>query len=463
MFRLGYSEWNRLFAGILALTAGLSTAIGLAQHTAAADHRLKVLHRFCPRGGLKGCPDGKFPAPGLIKDAADSLYGTTCCGGNGSNAGVVFELTPNASRTSWTETVLYSFCPQGGTCADGNFPEAGVIIDRPGNLYGTTALGGNASNAGVVFELRPNASRTAWTETVLYSFCPQGGTCADGRLPEAGVIMDAAGSLYGTTYDGGSANSGGVVFRLTPNASRTTWTEAVLYSFCPQGGRCADGKFPAAGLVMDKAGNLYGTTNEGGNANDNGVVFKLTPNASRTAWAETVLYSFCAQGGTCADGRFPFGNGLIIDGVGNLYGTTYGGGNASNAGVVFELTPNASRTAWTERVLYSFCPQGGTCADGSFPFGNRLIMDGAGNLYGTTSGGGNASNAGVAFELTPNASRTAWTETVLYSFCPQGGTCLQGGTPLGGVTMDGSGNLYGTTASGGINNRGVAFELVKFP
>jgi uncharacterized repeat protein (TIGR03803 family) len=174
-----------------------------------------------------------------------------------------------------------------------------------------------------------------------------------------------------------------------------------------------------------------------------------------------VLHIFCAQGGNGADGRNPV-SGLIMDGAGNLYGTTQHGGNASSAGVVFELAPNPSRTAWTETVLYRFCRQGGTCVEGAQP-ATGVIMDGAGNLYGTTSMGDAAPGNGVVFKLTANASRTGWTETVLHRFCWQGTPCLDGAQPSAGLIMDGAGNLYGTTASGGNNNNGVLFELVKSP
>jgi uncharacterized repeat protein (TIGR03803 family) len=213
--------------------------------------------------------------------------------------GAVFELTPNAAKTAWTETVLYSFCAQGGeSCTDGANPEASLVMDAAGRLYGTTYEGGGAdNNSGTVFELTPNAAKTRWTETVLYSFCTQGGeSCTDGVLPHAGLIMDAAGRLYGTTYEGG-AHGAGTVFELTPNAAKTTWTKTVLYSFGAQSG---DGAYPeVAGLIMGASGQLYGTTT-GGGAHGAGTVFELTPNAAKTTWTETVLYSFCAQGGGAA-------------------------------------------------------------------------------------------------------------------------------------------------------------------
>jgi uncharacterized repeat protein (TIGR03803 family) len=297
------------------------------------------------------------------------------------------------------ETVLYSF--KGGQ--DGGNPVAGLIMDSAGRLYGTTYAGGmengncyggpppgNGNACGVVFALTPNAARTTWTETVLYSFCAQGG--CDGTNPAAGLIKDSAGRLYGTTDF--------TVFELTPNAAKTKWTETVLYSFCAQSG-CTDGAGPQAGLIMEAAGRLYGTTENGGAYGSYGTVFELTPNAAKTKWTESVLYSF--KGGQ--DGDAPVA-GLIID-AGHLYGTTLRGGAYGHGtvfgGTVFELTPNAAKTKWTETVLYSFCAQSG-CTDGEFPQAG-LMMDSAGRLYGTTNLGG-AYGYGTVFELTPNAAKT---------------------------------------------------------
>jgi uncharacterized repeat protein (TIGR03803 family) len=331
-----------------------------------------------------------FPAAGLIQDAVGNLYGTTEFGGLQSNpsclqfsstsggCGVVFKLTP-----SGTATGLYSFT--GG--ADGANPLAGLIRDAAGNLYGTTYLGGSATNpgcgpsigCGVVFKLSP-----AGAETVLHSFTDG----ADGGLPTAGLILDAAGNLYGTASFGGGSGYG-VVFKVSSCGSRFK----VLYSFT--GG--ADGGFPTAGLIQDPAGNLYGTTFGGGAKSSAcipyvsnlsrtcGVVFKLSPTG-----AETVLHTFA--GG--ADGGNPAA-GLVRDAAGNLYGTTLVGGPESSAcgtlgcGTVFKLTPSG-----TETVLHSF-----TGADGANTSAG-LILDAASILYGTTNGGG-AYRGGVVFRLTP--------------------------------------------------------------
>jgi uncharacterized repeat protein (TIGR03803 family) len=274
--------------------------------------------------------------------------------------------------------------------------------------------------------LKHNTNGT-WTESVLHSF-----TGADGKLPRAELIFDAAGNLYGTTNGGGPSNDG-VVFRLKPN-SDGTWTESVLHSFSG-----ADGAAPVGGLVFD-AGNLYGTTANGGAyEGESGVVFRLKPNSDGT-WTESVLYNF--TGG--ADGGFSFA-GLIFDAVGNLYGTGSAGG-AYGYGVVFKLKPNTDGT-WTESVLYSFT--GG--ADGGVPL-TGLIFDAAGDLYGTANDSGSTActiGCGVVFKLAPTSS--GWSETVLHSFLGYGAY------PLAPVIFDPAGNLYGTTSSG--TKFGLIFEI----
>jgi uncharacterized repeat protein (TIGR03803 family) len=234
------------------------------------------------------------------------------------------------------------------------------------------------------------------------------------------LITDAAGNLYGTAQN--------VLYKLAPNQGGSGWTETVLYRFCSQT-HCTDGSGPS-GLIMDAAGNLYGTTNTGG-ARNWGTVFKLTPNQNG-GWIETVIYSFCSNpDASCLTGAHPDGR-LVMDAAGNLYGTAPMGGNGS--GTVFELTPDQSGTTWTATALHGFCPNW-NCADGQNPHGD-LAIDAAGNLYGTTHyGGANNSSSfcssmgcGVAFELTPNQDRSVWTETVLYNFCSQA-NCADGATP----------------------------------
>jgi uncharacterized repeat protein (TIGR03803 family) len=347
-----------------------------------------VLHNFCARAG---CADGEFPYAGLVFDQEGNLYGTTERGGaqiDGYGTGVVFRVSPQGK-----ETVLYTFCPQTG-CTDGNWPLDGLVFDQKGDLYGTTYYGGAYGN-GTVFKLTPKGK-----EAVLYSFCPQGGfSCTDGEGPWAGVVFDQKGNLYGTTLKGGAAYNSdcdfgcGVVFKVSPEGNET-----VLYSFCEQA-NCADGAQPYAGVVLDQKGNLYGTTYSGGNNKNRicdpagcGLVFKLTPEGK-----ETVLHRFCAES-KCVDGLGPAA-GVVFDQKGNLYGTTYSGGAYSNrtcssgCGVVFKLTPKGKET-----VLYSFCAQN-NCADGALPSAG-LILDQKGNMYGTTRDDG-AHSGGVVFKITP--------------------------------------------------------------
>jgi uncharacterized repeat protein (TIGR03803 family) len=284
------------------------------------------------------------------------------------------------------EQTLYTFCSQ-INCTDGSSPYAGLIMDLAGNLYGTTLTGG-AHDKGTVFKLVPNGS--GWSETVLYDFCSQA-YCTDGSRPFGGLVMDAAGNLYGTTSDGGSVCYGydrcGTAFKLTPIGAG--WTETIIYTFCAQTD-CSDGAFPSSGLIMDEVGNLYGTT-DGGGSHNQGTVFRLAPTG--TGWTETVLYSFCAQT-NCSDGRSPWRATLIMDATGNLYGTTYWGGRGGYDGTVFKLSPTS--TGWTETVLYSFCAQT-NCGDGYLPVAG-VIMDAAGNLYGTTTICGSTCG-GTVFQL----------------------------------------------------------------
>jgi uncharacterized repeat protein (TIGR03803 family) len=399
---------------------------------AGAQSKCKTLHRF------KGGKDAEGAYAGLIFDQKGNLYGTEAGGGNQNN-GTVFKLMPNADG-SWSESVLYTFCSL-SHCADGGFPTASLIFDQVGNLYGT-AFAGGAHGLGTVFKLAPNADGS-WTESVLHNFT--GGT--DGAYPWASLIFDQTGNLYGTTY--GGADDLGTVFKLTPNADGS-WTESVLHNFT--GG--TDGANPYASLIFDQAGNLYGATIEGGERSsclyDNcGVVFELMPNANGT-WRESVLYRFGGGKG----GEWPYG-GLIIDQAGNLYGTAEFAGNLSQCldgcGVVFELTRQKDGS-WAESVLYRFSGR-----DGRYPL-SGLIFDAAGNLYGTTNLGGDRSlcggtGCGVVFKLVPNSNGT-WTETVLHRFLDR-----PGAGPYAGLILDASGNLYGTTVGDVPTTHGSVFEI----
>jgi uncharacterized repeat protein (TIGR03803 family) len=331
------------------------------------------------------------------------------------------------------EKVLHSF----GSGTDGLYPFAAVILDSSGNLWGTTWEGGTGpcnGGCGIAFELTPG-SKGQWTENILYNFQ---GRPSDAGKPSASLILDAQGNLYGTARYGGPTScpkACGAVFELSQ--SNGTWTETLLHVFT--GGK--DGENPYAELIADKSGNLYSTT-YGGGTHGKGTVFELSP--SNGTWTKTVLYNFKGS-----DGNGPLA-GLIFDSTGNLYGTT-GRGGASDHGVVFELTP--STKGWSETVLYSFA---GAPADGDEPSAD-LIMDGTGNIYSTTRAGGAGTacrnGCGTVFELI--SSNGTWTESVLYSFSGK----PDGATPFAGLIFDQSGNLYGTTDTGGEKNDGVIFEL----
>ncbi len=320
-----------------------------------------------------------------------------------------------------TETVLKGFKGSNGT-----YPLAGVIFDSAGNLYGTVS-GGGVYDFGAVFELIPNPGG-GWTEKLLHSFNANG---KDGYWPFASLVFDSAGNLYGTTESGGTY-MGGTVFELTPHAGGL-WSEKVLHSFNTTGG---DGVNPYGNLVFDAAGNLYGTTYHGGKTSM-GTVFLLHPEGG--AWKEKIIHRF--SGG---EGQWPTG-GLILDAVGNLYGTASNGGGSLDDGTVFKLTPSAGGS-WTATTLFDFDGYSGAHPTGV------LVFDAAGNLYGTTGGG--IPEYGNVFELTPSASGT-WTEAILLEF--DGGT--NGGSPSGGLIFDPAGNLYGTTTIGGANSEGLVFEL----
>jgi uncharacterized repeat protein (TIGR03803 family) len=320
-----------------------------------------------------------------------------------------------------TEAVLYSFSGE----PDGANPNSKVVFNN-GDLYGTTPNGG--LGYGTVYQLAPNGSG-GWTETVIYSFCSLA-SCADGEDPSYSyVIFDSKGNLYGTTYSGGT-NGDGAVFELTPNGSGG-WTESVLYSFCSVT-NCADGENPVSGLVMDSSGNLYGTTWTGGvdTGTLNGAVFELSPpSVSGNPWTEQVIYDISS---TYA--------GLTINGA-DIFGPAFGS--------IFELSPNGSG-GWTSKVIFTF-NSADASTEGSNPNG-ALSFDSAGNIYGTTYAGG-ADKDGLVYKLTLGTNGK-YTRSTLYTFDNEGTN------PLGGVVLDASGNLYGTTFTGGAHADGNVYELV---
>ena len=379
---------TRSIAAVLALTV-LSVLMAITAPSAQAQ-TFNSLYSF------SGSPDGQTPYAGVISDNSGTLYGTTEVGGS-SNLGTVYSFRKG------TDTVLHSF-----TGSDGEYPFAALLMDKSGTLYGTTLEGG-ASGAGTVFAFSSSGL------TTLYSFT--GGT--DGGYPYSGLVLDKKGNLYGTTYTGGSSGYG-AVFKVNIKTKK----ETVLHSFTG----APDGEYPLYGnLLIDKAGNLYGTAAEGGTSNY-GIVWEVSAKGK-----ETVLYSFA--GGT--DGEYAFEQSLATDGKHTLYGTTEDGGTYG-VGVVFKVNIKTKK----EAVLYSF----NTSGDGEYP-SSGLVRDKKGNLYGTTQIGG-ANSLGTVFEVTGTK------ETILHSF---DGT--DGENPFTSPLIDEKGTLYGTTYVGGAHSDGTIYSL----
>jgi len=413
----------------IAALLGVAAALLLLALPAHAAHTLKVLYDFT------GGADGGSPQYALIRDAAGNLYGATATGGASGN-GTVFELV-NKTGT-WSETVLYSFA--GGT--DGASPSGRLAMDSAGNLYGMTSAGGT-HGVGTIYRL--TSSGGTWTEKVLFSF-------PGFPSPSGGLILDAKGNLYGSTLSAGNPHcyhGCGLVFRLSLTKA-LKWKYTILYRFL--GHTKNDGEQPTGDLVFDAAGNLYGTTFIGGTLGETGgmhgygTVFELS--LSGTTWTEKVLHNFA---GATTDGSYP-GAGVVFDKAGNLYTTTTGGGILNSActgadggcGVVVQFVPSGG--TWTENVIYQFT--GGN--DGADP-DSVLTMDASGNLYGTAPQGGSKAG-GVLYEL--SLSGGVWTQSVLHAFLGK----PDGQQPEGGVIMDPAGNFYGTTFTGGAGN-GTVYQV----
>jgi len=412
----------RSLASILKLAAVV--VLATATIPLAQAQSFTVLYSFA------GYPtDGAGPGAGLLMDASGNLYGTTSYGGNVNGAkcarsgyagcGTVFKV-----NTDGVETPLHNFTGGG----DGATPRSSLIMDANGDLYGTTTYGGDTNNCvdtgyagcGVVFKL------SGAKETVLHRF--SGG---DGAFPQAGVIMDGRGNLYGTTLERGEFNDG-VVFKLAGKK------ETVLHSFT--GGK--DGGFVTSGLIMDGKGSLYGTAAYGGDLDCDypggcGVVFKLAGKEL------TVLHNFKES----PDGDNPYAA-LLLDAEGNLYGTTRTGGEPYSAGTVFEVSATGK-----ESVLHRFRMNYKVGHDGQLPE-TVVVRDAQGNLYGTTEEGG-PSGGGVVYEITTDGA-----EKILHDFCT--GDCSDGVFP-NGLIIDAKGNLYGTAFGGGLNDDGTIFMITPAP
>lgn len=409
--------------------------------TAASVHALsqeKVLYAF------NGGADGLSPTANLTFDTAGNLYGTTFHGGDYqcdsfSGCGTVFKLELGTDG-KWSKRVLHIFHGE-----DGAYPN-GMIFDGAGNLYGTALTGGGTQGYGVVFKLTRSVIGP-WKETILHTFRNK-----DGGLPAGSLVFDSVGNLYGTTQTGGNLNACGgagcgTVFELTQGGDKK-WTMTVLHAF-----KGNDGSNPTCTPILDPVGNLYGTTSSGG-ASGYGTVFEIKrgPNGR---WIGTVLHFFDGR-----DGAEPYA-GLVFDSAGNLYGTTQFGGDLNSfycggvgCGTVFKLAPGPNGK-WIPAVIHAF-----NGVDGMNPLAG-LMVDAAGNLYGTTF-----YNYGVVFELSQDANNR-WMETVLHVFQGQDGL-----DPVAGLVSDSLGNLYGTTEHGGkLSNCqseygdgcGVAFEFKPEP
>jgi uncharacterized repeat protein (TIGR03803 family) len=415
-----------------------------------------TLYDFCAQ---PDCADGSEPEAALIQDKAGNLYGTTVLGGK-YNSGTVFALSHNRGRPAWTENVLYSFCVSG--CGEGAGPPWGSLVMSPsGAIYGATALGGGLNKQGSVFELTFDNSTNEWTEKTLYNFC-SANLCSDGRWANGSLILSPTGTIFGTTLFGGNEDHG-TVFALIPNQAGS-WTHVVLYAFCQIKRRniCIDGSNPGGGLALDDEGRLYGTTQSGGRRHS-GTVFELAPH-SATVYTETVLHDFCRRPG-CTDGAAPAGGLVMSANQQRFFGTTSDGGPLStDAGVVFQLTRKTT-APWPTRVIYSFCSLG-RCADGFSPYSIPHLLFRAGHLFGATvyggtrTSGGNGYGGGTVFELAADGP-PPWRETVLYSFCQAGGiACSDGQQPMAGLTAAGASKFHGATRLGGLHGGGTVFEII---
>jgi uncharacterized repeat protein (TIGR03803 family) len=410
----------RYMMGVLASSCVLALLPG-----AAAAQKVTTLLNFSANGGIE-------PYAKLILDGGGNLYGVTSTGGkptatNPYPAGTVFEMSPASGKSGWAETVLYTFA--GGT--DGSEPAGALLADSKGDLFGTTYLGGSEGD-GTVFELVKPKPGKKWKEKILFNF-----TGTNGNQPFAGLVADGAGDLFGVTTSGGQFNQG-AVFELKAK----TYAETVLYSFAGP-----EGNTPNGALVIDGAGNLFGTASSSSVSPYAGSVFELSPPAAGGSyWTFTQLHAF--TGG--ADGGSPQGA-MVEDGSGNLYGATFGGTGMGN-GTLFELSPSpGSFTGYTYQVDFTF-----TGSAGSNPFGD-LSLDSSGNLWGSLLNGTDVNSSGGLFVVSPpSGGSDSWAQSVSYQFNGSSG----GYSPYAGLTLDGKGNAYGANFSGGKSGVGTVFKFV---
>lgn len=394
----------------------------LAMTQAAQAQTYHVIHNFT------GGEDGAYPATGLTIDGSGNIYGTAF-GGGAQGFGTIFNLDNDGG--GWFLTPIYAF-PEGD---EGAGPSGTLVIGPNGALYGSTAAGGGGPclsengyrGCGTIYSLQPPATAPAtvifnWLATTLYRFSQ-----TNGAYPQGPLTFDSSGNIYGTAVNGGNAGWG-LIYELVPNGSG--WTQNVLYQAQGDG----DGAYPFGGVVFDQSGNLYGVFSQNG-PNNNGAVYELSPSGS--GWQESTVHSFTFNGD---DGSTPQG-GLIVDTSGNLYGSTVH--DINGGGTIFEMQ---SGGGWSYDFIYGLT--------GGIELGpyDKLAMDAAGNLYGTTYGDG-LYGYGSVFKLT--RSQNGWTYSSLHDFT--GGT--DGSNPICRLVIDSSGNLYGTAGGGGPYGKGLVFQI----
>ena len=411
---------------VSSLSAGFLALLTFALTDGAQATSLKTIYKFCSQRNYK---DGRMPTGAVTRDAQGNFYAVTTTVDGGAFEGTIDELIPGDKHYKAKILHNYNDFPASG-------PNAGVILDVNGNVYGTTA--------DVVYELVPNADRSKWKYKVIYTYCPDG-DCSGGGQPSGGLSYPGAASglpydgvspLYGTALVGGTGN--GVVYQLVPNGDH--WDESVVYSFC-QRAKCADGSEPNGGVYVAGDGSLYGVTNRGGNDVADcslgcGVVFQLMPGAPRgrrdAQWTDATLYKFCPVSG-CADGKepqFP----PAMDAQGNLIDAV----KTFSSGTVFKLTPNGQHWTYTTLTSSIGIPTSG------------VTIDGAGALYGEMSA---FPGQGAVYRWDGAVL------TTLHTFCLKD-SCKDGAQPLGGLLLDASGSLFGITGSGAnLGGSGTLFEL----
>jgi uncharacterized repeat protein (TIGR03803 family) len=412
----------------------------------ASASTYNVIYSFCAE---TNCTDGSNPESALVMDAAGNLYGTTEYGGKFGN-GTVFELIPNARHTRWKRKAIHDFCAI-DACADGENPVAALVIDKDGNLYGTTPYRGRGQDAGTVYKLSPDGDR--WRFETLHSFCRKDG-CPDGWAARsaltyagetAGHPYDGTSPLYGATHLGGKFD-GGAMFRLTPDETTDGWTYDVLYSFCTGSSCKSQMPLSSSAAIIGPDGALYGTDEDIDHGFD-GDLYQLTAPRRGDHWKEHTLHAFCALA-NCADGDAPKPSSLTFaDSL--LYGTTEGGG-AHSGGTVFSLDPATAQLT----TLYSFCSLT-DCADGA-GLDASVLRAASGDLFGVARSGGvpldEFRSAGTAFVLHNGAF------SLLHTFCSET-DCADGANPVGGLVMSPDGKLYGMANSYGPHNGGVVFAI----